>query len=323
MARNSGKNAASAALVFVIVFGLSGLGTTAERWRPGMEKANGRGTLIPTPTPEAVAADEACASLAGVEEIPWQCLQGVFHVIAHYHDTSGIGSPETKHWKDWGWQIEAYQAARKKGQIGHVRWSVFPEVKLVNTDGQFNAGHGSSGGREFAFWVPNAAQREELEAGVPVVQHLGPKKNLKPMRKNRCRWQSKQQKRIVDTRTVGYQKVLGIYCDGEALVFEISDTLGGGYHASMGNKGEAGLTAFRVDALEIVQDLQARPTLRMTGVYSRDGTQQGTFIATRIWAGLGGTEDAMDARMQERREQSQRDAREVWEKSSDLDPKLP
>ena len=84
--------------------------------------------------------------------------------------------------------------------------------------------------------------------------------------------------RIVDVAASSYQVRFGFSCLEDAVLFQITDSLGGGYYVGRGLEEESGDTSYRVEKLEFVRDLEDRPSRRMSGDYSRDnGREQGTF----------------------------------------------
>jgi hypothetical protein len=86
-------------------------------------------------------------------------LVGAWHVLVHYQD-SGTENVDAKRWEDRIWVFE------KVGD--QLRWSDYPIVVFDDDTGRFESIGGNRASRVLDYWEPNAAQQNQIQAGLAI-----------------------------------------------------------------------------------------------------------------------------------------------------------
>lgn len=185
-------------------------------------------------------------------------LEGFWHVTIHYRDEASA-SPEAERWDDRLWQFE------RRGS--RMQWTEFPTVVFEDPSGRFEARSDGRRVRTLSSWRPNAAQLEQIRAGVAVNPRGARSKGLR------------------GSASEGYHSVGGLRSESAAVI---------GYSESWSIEGLDALPVFTQDVAMgslTTEDVQGRTRYRaeslgadgreLRGRYERDGTRHGSFVLRR------------------------------------------
>jgi hypothetical protein len=188
-------------------------------------------------------------------------LVGAWHVLVHYKD-SGTENPDTKRWEDRIWVFE------KAGE--QLRWTDYPIVVFDDDTGRFENIGGNRASRVLDFWEPNAAQQEQLRAGLAINSRGSRSKTLSGS--DASGWSSaKKGPGYRSSRFITYEETWTIDGLPDAPRFERQESMG-----SAGSDDFEGRTVYETKSIE------GGDVLR--GSFDRDGTRKGTFRLMRTGA---------------------------------------
>ena len=188
-------------------------------------------------------------------------LVGAWHVLVHYRD-SATENPDTKRWEDRIWVFE------KAGE--QLRWTDYPIVVFDDDTGRFENIGGNRASRVLDFWEPNAAQQEQLRAGLAINSRGSRSKTLSGS--DASGWSSaKKGPGYRSSRFITYEETWTIDGLPDAPRFERQESMG-----SAGSDDFEGRTVYETKSIE------GGDVLR--GSFDRDGTRKGTFRLMRTGA---------------------------------------
>jgi hypothetical protein len=185
-------------------------------------------------------------------------LQGTWYVVVHYRD-SGAASPEEQHWEDKIWTFEA------KGS--RLRWTEYPVVVFADARRRFEKLASGRMIKSSGAWQPSARQLSEVEKGLAVNSQWARGKSLQgnPQRGYHSAGRSNRESASV----IGYSEAWEIQDLASLPVFRRTDEMSSGRSVALD-----GRTEYRSLAVDKGRD-------RITGRFSRDQLQSGTFVMIR------------------------------------------
>ncbi len=190
-------------------------------------------------------------------------LIGSWHVLAHYKD-AGSDHPDRERWVDHVWKFE------RAGD--RIEWTIYPIVVFDDETGRFERLGTNRQSRILAFWEPNEAQIENIQAGLEVNKRGAKTKTIKP--DDEGTWTSATRARPGSMNFISYVENWSVSGLPDEPVFTRSDSLSSGMTETL--EGTTRYTATAIDSSGLL----------LTGRYERDGTQEGTFRMMRS----GGTQ---------------------------------
>jgi len=187
-------------------------------------------------------------------------LVGAWHVLVHYQD-SGSENATAKRWEDRIWVFE------KVGD--QLRWTDYPIVVFDDDTGRFEPGDGGRVSRVLDYWEPNAAQQEQLRAGLAINSRGSRVKTLSGS--NEKGWSSARRSGAgyKSSRFITYAETWSIDGLPDKPRFERQDSMGSG-----GSEDFEGRTLYETAQIEAGGDV-------LRGSFDRDGTRKGSFRLAR------------------------------------------
>ncbi len=206
----------------------------------------------------AAAAESGNGSGATVD------LVGTWFVVMHYRD-SATANPDVDRWEDRLWSFEP------KGS--RLNWTEYSIVVFEDKTGRFERRGKNARARTLQAWMPNEAQRLEIEAGPQVNTRGSKTKSLRGSAEKG--YESAGALRAQSAMTIGYHESWRIEDPSTLPVFVREDVMGTGRSHRAGGQDQSleGVTRY---ATEEVVDAD---TLR--GSYVRDDNKKGTFVMMR------------------------------------------
>ncbi|MBW2388912.1 MAG: hypothetical protein JRG89_10795 [Deltaproteobacteria bacterium] len=201
----------------------------------------------------------ACATTRAAAEEPEPFeLQGTWYVVVHYRD-AGAASPEEQRWEDKIWSFEP------KGS--RLRWTEYPVVVFEDVRGRFEKLASGRRIKSSGAWQPSARQLSEVEKGLAVNSQWARGKSLRgnPQRGYRSGGTPNRESASV----IGYSEAWEIRDLASLPVFRRTDEMSSGRSVAL-----SGTTEYRSAAVDRGLD-------RITGHFSRDQLQSGTFVMIR------------------------------------------
>lgn len=228
--------------------------TRHPRWT--QSKRRGRfvlwtGVLVVCGCVEGVAAAEPRAPID---------LQGSWYVLVSYRDST-TAAPAEQRWEDKVWTFEA------KGS--RLLWTEYPVVVFADERGRFEKLASGRVIKSSGAWQPNPAQLAQVESGLSVNSQWARGKSLKgdPQRGYRSGGRANRESASV----IGYSEAWEIQDLATLPVFRRSDEMSSGRSVAL-----AGRTEYRSEAVAA-----AEHPGRITGAFSRDRVQTGSFLMIR------------------------------------------
>jgi hypothetical protein len=186
-------------------------------------------------------------------------LLGAWHVLVHYQD-SATENPGAKRWEDRIWVFE------KAGD--QLRWIDYPIVVFDDDTGRFEAIGGNRASRVLDYWEPNAAQQEQIHAGLAINSRGSRSKTLSGA--DAKGWSSARRgASYQSSRFITYEETWSIDGLPDKPRFERQDSMGSG-----GTEDFEGRTVYETTSIEAGGDV-------LRGRFDRDGTRKGTFRLAR------------------------------------------
>jgi len=186
-------------------------------------------------------------------------LVGAWHVLVHYQDP-GTENPEAKRWEDRIWVFE------KAGD--QLRWSDYPIVVFDDDSGRFENIGGNRASRVLDYWEPNAAQQEQISAGLAINSRGSRSKTLSGS--DAKGWSSaKRGGGYKSSRFITYEETWLIDGLPDKPRFERQDSMGSG-----GGEDFEGRTLYETTQIEAGGDV-------LRGSFDRDGSRKGSFRLAR------------------------------------------
>jgi hypothetical protein len=186
-------------------------------------------------------------------------LVGAWHVLVHYQD-SATENPDAKRWEDRIWVFE------KAGD--QLRWTDYPIVVFDDDTGRFEAIGGNRASRVLDYWEPNAAQQEQIRAGLAINSRGSRSKTLSGA--DAKGWSSARRgASYKSSRFITYEETWSIDGLPDKPRFERQDSMGSG-----GTEDFEGRTVYETTSIEGGGDV-------LRGKFDRDGTRKGTFRLAR------------------------------------------
>ena len=212
----------------------------------------------------AQAVPEAAASEAAAEAPGSLDLLGSWFVLIHYKDEA-TANPDAERWADRLWTFEM------KGSRLH--WTEYPMVIFVDGAGRFERLGTNRASRLLQHWEPSERQLAEIAAGLQVNSRGSKSKSLKGS--SGAGYRTIGGLRVQSASVIGYHEDWYIEPGEAGPVFMRDDILGSARAENM-----EGRTRFSTQAIS--EDGQV-----LSGRYTRDGRQEGTFRAMRAGAPRG------------------------------------
>jgi hypothetical protein len=205
----------------------------------------------------------ACALPGPVLALGADDLVGAWHVLVHYQD-AGTANPETKRWEDRIWIFEKTDE--------QLRWSDYPLVVFDDDSGRFEPGDGGRVSRVLDYWEPNAAQQEQVHAGLAINSRGSRDKTLSGS--DAKGWSSAKRGGggYKSSRFITYEETWSIDGLPDKPRFERQDSMGAG-----GGEDFEGRTLYETTQIEAGGDV-------LRGSFDRDGKRKGSFRLTRSGA---------------------------------------
>lgn len=190
-------------------------------------------------------------------------LVGAWHVLVHYKD-AGTENPDTKRWEDRLWVFE------KAGD--QLRWADYPIVVFNDDSGRFDRTESGRYSRVLDYWEPNAAQQDQLRAGLAFNSRGARNKALSGS--DAKGWSSARRGggAYKSSRFVTYEETWSIDGLPDKPRFERQDSMG-----AAGGEDFEGRTLYETTEIEAGGDV-------LRGSFDRDGTRKGTFRIARSGA---------------------------------------
>lgn len=186
-------------------------------------------------------------------------LVGAWHVLVHYQD-SGTENPTAKRWEDRIWVFE------KAGD--QLRWTDYPIVVFDDDTGRFESVGGNRASRVLDYWEPNAAQQEQISAGLAINSRGSRSKTLSGS--DAKGWSSARKGAgYKSSRFITYEETWSIDGLPDKPRFERQDSMGSG-----GSEDFEGRTLYETTSIEAGGDV-------LRGSFDRDGTRKGSFRLAR------------------------------------------
>lgn len=186
-------------------------------------------------------------------------LVGAWHVLVHYQD-SATENVDAKRWEDRIWVFE------KVGD--QLRWTDYPIVVFDDDTGRFENIGGNRASRVLDYWEPNAAQQDQIRAGLAINSRGSRSKTLSGS--NATGWTSARRGgSYKSSRFITYEETWIIEGLPDAPRFERQDSMGSG-----GSDDFEGRTVYETTSIEAGGDV-------LRGKFDRDGTRKGTFRLAR------------------------------------------
>ncbi len=201
----------------------------------------------------AVAVSGAGSPPAGAVD-----LEGTWYVLIHYTD-SATANPEVTRWLDRIWEFE------REGD--RLVWRDYPIVVFEDQSGRWEGRK-----RTLTAWEPNAAQWQEIAAGLQVNQRGSTRKVL--FGSDDEGWSSRSPGRR-SLGVVSYEQHWSIENVRGLPVFTWRDSLG-----TAAEDGFDGITRFETEVVEGDGNL-------LVGRYRRDESKRGTFRMIRAGSATG------------------------------------
>jgi hypothetical protein len=189
-------------------------------------------------------------------------LVGAWHVLVHYQD-AGTENPEAQRWEDRIWVFE------KAGD--QLRWTDYPIVVFDDDAGRFEASAGNRTSRVLDYWEPNAAQQEQIRAGLAINSRGSRSKTLRGS--DAKGWSSARRGGgYKSARVITYEETWNLDGLPDKPRFERLDSMG-----AAGGDDFEGRTLYETTEIAPGGDV-------LRGRYDRDGKRKGTFRLTRSGA---------------------------------------
>jgi hypothetical protein len=189
-------------------------------------------------------------------------LVGAWHVLVHYQD-AGTENPETKRWEDRIWVFEKVD--------DQLRWSDYPIVVFGDDSGRFEKGDSGRLSRVLDYWEPNAAQQEQIRAGLAFNSRGSRTKTVSGS--DAKGWSSaKRGGGYKSSRFITYEETWTIDRLPDKPRFERQDSMGAG-----GGEDFEGRTLYETTQIEAGGDV-------LRGSFDRDGKRKGSFRLARSGA---------------------------------------
>ena len=187
-------------------------------------------------------------------------LVGAWHVLVHYQD-SGTENADAKRWEDRIWVFE------KAGD--QLRWTDYPIVVFDDDTGRFEAIGGNRASRVLDYWEPNAAQQEQISAGLAINSRGSRSKALSGS--DAKGWSSARRggAGYKSSRFITYEETWNLDGLPDKPRFERQDSMGSG-----GSEDFEGRTLYETTTVEAGGNV-------LRGSFDRDGTRKGTFRLAR------------------------------------------
>lgn len=193
-------------------------------------------------------------------------LIGTWYVLIHYRD-SYTANPDSDRWEDKIWRFQM------KGT--RLSWTDYPIVVFADQTGRFGPVAGNPRARIMHAWEPNAAQQQEIEAGLQVNDRGSKTKSLRGSPKKG--YKSFGAQRSVSAATVGYQQIWSIDDPTGLPVFTRDDSLG--TEAALAKKDKdavlSGRTRFTTTSV-------SEDGNELRGDFVRDENRVGSFRLLRV-----------------------------------------
>jgi hypothetical protein len=205
----------------------------------------------------------ACALPGPVLALGADDLVGAWHVLVHYQD-SGTENADAKRWEDRIWIFE------KAGD--QLRWADYPIVVFDDDTGRFENIGGNRASRVLDYWEPNAAQQEQLRAGLAINSRGSRSKTLSGS--DAKGWSSAKRGSggYKSSRFITYEETWSIDGLPDKPRFERQDSMGSG-----GGEDFEGRTLYETTQIEAGGDV-------LRGSFDRDGKRKGSFRLARSGA---------------------------------------
>jgi hypothetical protein len=189
-------------------------------------------------------------------------LVGAWHVLVHYKD-AGTENSDAKRWEDRIWVFE------KAGD--QLRWTDYPIVVFDDDTGRFEKAGSGRLSRVLDYWEPNAAQQEQIKAGLAINSRGSRSKALSGS--DAKGWSSaKRGGGYKSSRFITYEETWSIDGLPDKPRFERQDSMGSG-----GGEDFEGRTLYETATIEAGGDV-------LRGSFDRDGQRKGTFRLARTGA---------------------------------------
>ena len=187
-------------------------------------------------------------------------LVGAWHVLVHFKD-SGTENPDAKRWEDRIWVFEMAG--------DQLRWTDYPIVVFDDDSGRFENIGGNRASRVLDYWEPNAAQQEQISAGLAINSRGSRSKSLSGS--DTKGWSSARRggAGYKSSRFITYEETWNIDGLPDKPRFERQDSMGSG-----GSEDFEGRTLYETTSIEAGGDV-------LRGNFDRDGTRKGTFRLAR------------------------------------------
>ncbi len=185
-------------------------------------------------------------------------LEGTWYVLIHYTD-SATANPEVTRWLDRIWEFER--------QGDQLVWRDYPIVVFEDQSGRWEGRK-----RTLTAWEPNAAQWQEIAAGLQVNQRGSTRKVL--VGSDEKGWSSRPSGRR-SLGVVSYEQHWTIENVRGLPVFTWRDSLG-----TAAEDAFDGVTRFETEVIEGDGNL-------LVGRYQRDESKRGTFRMIRAGSATG------------------------------------
>ncbi len=198
----------------------------------------------------------ACEAVAA-EAAPLDLL-GTWYVVVHYRDSSAQ-PPEVQHWEDKVWTFEP--------RGSRLLWTEYPVVLFDDPRGRLETLPSGRTIRSSGAWQPSTRQLEEIKQGLSVNPQWARSKSLRgdPERG----YQSGGAPNRESASVIGYSESWEIRDPAGEPVFRRSDEMSSGRSLALD-----GQTEYR-------SSLRDRGPDRLTGSFSRDRSQTGSFVMMR------------------------------------------
>lgn len=195
-------------------------------------------------------------------ELPKFDLLGTWYIVVHYRDTSA-GLADDEQWEDKVWTFN-YRGSR-------LLWTEYPVVLFDDDRGRQELLASGRSIRSSGAWQPNATQLEEIAAGLAVNPQWTRSKSLRgdPTRGFRSSGTLNQ----TSASVIGYSETWEIQDPVTRPIFRRIDQMSSARSVPLD-----GITEYR--SVAGTGEDPGAPG-RLSGSFSRDGVQTGSFIMLR------------------------------------------
>ncbi|MCH7600516.1 MAG: hypothetical protein IH973_12230 [Myxococcales bacterium] len=189
-------------------------------------------------------------------------LLGTWYIVVHYRDTT-VGSADGEQWEDKVWTFD-YRGSR-------LLWTEYPVVLFDDDRGRQELLASGRSIRSAGAWQPNAAQLEEIATGLAVNPQWTRSKSLRGDPTSGFR--SSGTLNQTSASVIGYSETWEIEDPVKQPIFRRIDQMSSARSVPLD-----GITEYRSAAGISVDPAVPR---RLSGSFSRDGVQTGSFIMLR------------------------------------------